>query len=81
MLVFLVIGFSHGHVDSPTSPGVPADFAKYTLTATSNDLDEVKAMVAKTKGEIACIILEPIMEAFSPEGGIYQAGTLSTIFT
>ncbi|MFN2355720.1 MAG: glutamate-1-semialdehyde 2,1-aminomutase [Desulfopila sp.] len=67
-------GCYHGHADSllvkagsgaatfgvPTSPGVPADFAKYTLTATYNDLEEVKQMVAANKDEIACIILEPI---------------------
>ncbi len=67
-------GCYHGHADSllvkagsgaatfgvPTSPGVPADFAKYTLTANYNDLDDVKGLVAAHKGEIACIILEPI---------------------
>lgn len=67
-------GCYHGHADSllvkagsglatfgvPTSPGVPADFAKYTLTATYNDLEEVKQMVAANDKEIACIILEPI---------------------
>jgi glutamate-1-semialdehyde 2,1-aminomutase len=67
-------GCYHGHADSllvkagsglatfgvPTSPGVPADFAKYTLTATYNDLEEVKQMVAANNKEIACIILEPI---------------------
>jgi glutamate-1-semialdehyde 2,1-aminomutase len=67
-------GCYHGHADSllvkagsgaatygvPTSPGVPADFAKHTLTATYNDLDEVKTLVAANKDEIACIIIEPI---------------------
>lgn len=67
-------GCYHGHADSllvkagsglatfgvPTSPGVPADFAKYTLTATYNDLEDVKQIVAANKGELACIILEPI---------------------
>lgn len=67
-------GCYHGHADSllvkagsglatfgvPTSPGVPADFAKYTLTATYNDLDDVKQIAAANKGELACIILEPI---------------------
>ena len=67
-------GCYHGHADSllvkagsglatfgvPTSPGVPADFAKHTLTATYNDLEEVKQVVAANKGELACIILEPI---------------------
>jgi glutamate-1-semialdehyde 2,1-aminomutase len=67
-------GCYHGHADSllvkagsgaatfgvPTSPGVPADFARYTLTATYNDLDEVKSLVAANRGEIACVILEPV---------------------
>lgn len=67
-------GCYHGHADSllvkagsglatfgvPTSPGVPADFAKHTLTATYNDLEEVKQILAANDKEIACIILEPI---------------------
>jgi glutamate-1-semialdehyde 2,1-aminomutase len=82
-------GCYHGHADSllvkagsgaatfgvPTSPGVPADFAKYTLTATYNDLADVKAMVAENKGEIACIILEPIagnMGCVPPAAGFLQ---------
>ncbi len=82
-------GCYHGHADSllvkagsgaatfgvPTSPGVPADFAKYTLTATYNDLDETKAMVAANKGEIACIILEAIagnMGCVAPRAGFLQ---------
>lgn len=82
-------GCYHGHADSllvragsglatfgvPTSPGVPADFAKHTLTATYNDLDEVKAMVAANQGEIACIILEPIagnMGCVAPKKGFLE---------
>jgi glutamate-1-semialdehyde 2,1-aminomutase len=82
-------GCYHGHADSllvkagsgaatfgvPTSPGVPADLAKYTLTATYNDLDEVSAMVAANRGEIACIILEPIagnMGCVAPRPGFLQ---------
>ena len=67
-------GCYHGHADSllvkagsgaatygvPTSPGVPADFAKHTLTATYNDLTEVKALIEANPGQIACIIVEPI---------------------
>lgn len=67
-------GCYHGHADSllvkagsgaatfgvPTSPGVPADFAKHTLTANYNDLANVKQMVAENQGQIACIILEAI---------------------
>jgi glutamate-1-semialdehyde 2,1-aminomutase len=82
-------GCYHGHADSllvkagsgaatfgvPTSPGVPADLAKYTLTATYNDLDEVKSMVTANRGEIACIILEPIagnMGCVEPRPGFLQ---------
>ena len=82
-------GCYHGHADSllvkagsgaatfgvPTSPGVPADFAKHTLTATYNDLEEVKQLVAANKGEIACIILEPIagnMGCVAPRPGFLQ---------
>lgn len=67
-------GCYHGHSDSllvkagsgaatfgvPDSPGVPADFAKHTLTATYNDLDSVRELVSANKGTIACIIVEPI---------------------
>ncbi|PLX79011.1 MAG: glutamate-1-semialdehyde-2,1-aminomutase [Desulfuromonas sp.] len=82
-------GCYHGHADSllvkagsgaatfgvPTSPGVPADFAKHTLTATYNDLEETKALVAANKGEIACIILEPIagnMGCVIPRSGFLE---------
>ena len=67
-------GCYHGHGDSllvkagsgaatygvPTSPGVPADFARHTLTANYNDLAEVKELVAANPQEVACIIVEPI---------------------
>ena len=82
-------GCYHGHADSllvkagsgaatfgvPTSPGVPADFAKYTLTATYNDLAETRALVAANQGEIACIILEPIagnMGCVAPKPGFLE---------
>ncbi|HAD04454.1 MAG: glutamate-1-semialdehyde-2,1-aminomutase [Desulfuromonadales bacterium GWC2_61_20] len=82
-------GCYHGHADSllvkagsgaatfgvPTSPGVPADFAKYTLTATYNNLQEVKELFAANRGEIACIILEPIagnMGCVAPQPGFLQ---------
>lgn len=82
-------GCYHGHADSllvkagsglatfgvPTSPGVPADFAKHTLTATYNDLEDVKQIVAANKGELACIILEPIagnMGCVPPAAGFLE---------
>ena len=82
-------GCYHGHADSllvkagsgaatfgvPTSPGVPADLAKYTLTANYNDLNEVKQMAAANRGEIACIILEPVagnMGCVIPQPGFLE---------
>src|SRR3546814_5305665 len=67
-------GCYHGHGDAllvkagsglltfgvPTSPGVPADLAKYTLTADYNDLASVEALFRDHAGEIAAVILEPV---------------------
>jgi len=67
-------GCYHGHSDSllvkagsgaltfnqPSSPGVPADFAKHTLVAQYNDLDSVNELVKANKDEIACIMVEPV---------------------
>jgi glutamate-1-semialdehyde 2,1-aminomutase len=67
-------GCYHGHADSllvkagsgaatfgvPDSPGVPADFAKHTLTAEYNSLESVKNLLAENKGTVACIIVEPV---------------------
>lgn len=82
-------GCYHGHSDSllvkagsgaatfgvPDSPGVPADLAKHTLTATYNDLDSVRALVAANKGSIACIIVEPVagnMGTVPPKEGFLE---------
>ena len=67
-------GGYHGHADGflvkagsgaatfgePDSAGVPNDYAKLTLTAPFQDLDEVKRLFATNKDEIACIIVEPV---------------------
>ncbi|MDX8404869.1 MAG: glutamate-1-semialdehyde 2,1-aminomutase [Mariprofundus sp.] len=67
-------GGYHGHADGflvkagsgaatfgePDSAGVPADYAKLTLTAPFNDIEAVKTLFAENKGEIACIIVEPV---------------------
>ena len=44
----------------PTSKGVPADFAKHTITLPYNDPQAIKDCFAKWGDEIACVIVEPI---------------------
>ncbi len=67
-------GHYHGHADSflvkagsgvatfniQQVPGVTAGVANDTLVASYNNLEEVKELVADNKGEIACIIIEPV---------------------
>lgn len=45
----------------PTSPGVTKGNAADTLLATYNNLQEVEELAAKYKGEIAAIIIEPVV--------------------
>lgn len=82
-------GCYHGHADSllvkagsgaltlgvPNSPGVPADFAKYTLTCEFNNLDQLRALFAEHGADIACIIVEPVagnMNCIPPNAGFLQ---------
>lgn len=67
-------GCYHGHSDSllvsagsgattfntPSSLGVLQSVANSTLVAVYNDIESVKALFDKHKGEIACVIIEPI---------------------
>lgn len=82
-------GCYHGHSDSllvkagsgaltigvPTSPGVPADLAKLTLTLEYNNLQQVVEVMATEGDEVACIIVEPVagnMNCVPPEPGFLQ---------
>ncbi|HDS1211548.1 TPA: glutamate-1-semialdehyde 2,1-aminomutase [Shewanella algae] len=82
-------GCYHGHADcllvkagsgaltlgQPSSPGIPADFAKHTLTAVYNDLDSVKELFSQHPQDIACIILEPVagnMNCIPPVAGFLE---------
>jgi glutamate-1-semialdehyde 2,1-aminomutase len=67
-------GCYHGHSDYllakagsglttlgiPDSLGVPADFARHTLTAPYNDIRTVQQIVEQRGEQLACIIVEPI---------------------
>jgi glutamate-1-semialdehyde 2,1-aminomutase len=82
-------GHYHGHADSflvkagsgvatfniQTVPGVTAGVANDTLTAAYNDLDAVKKLAQKHKGEIAAIIVEPVagnMGCILPQPGFHE---------
>ena len=59
----------------PDSPGVPAALAALTLTAPYNDLEAVRSLFAQRGGEIACVILEPVvgnMGVLLPKPGFLQ---------
>lgn len=68
------IGCYHGHADSllvaagsggltfgvPNSKGVPEDFAKHTLLAEFNSIEQVKTIFKEHGKNIAAILIEPI---------------------
>ena len=68
-------GCYHGHADGllvkagsgaatfgvPTSPGVPRDYAKHTLTLPFNDLTLLEKAIKKNSKSIACVIIEPVI--------------------
>jgi glutamate-1-semialdehyde 2,1-aminomutase len=82
-------GCYHGHADAllvkagsgaltfgvPSSPGIPADYAKHTLTADYNDLISVTEAFKQYPEDIACIIVEPVagnMNCIPPVDGFLQ---------
>jgi glutamate-1-semialdehyde 2,1-aminomutase len=68
-------GCYHGHSDAllvkagsgvatlgiPGSAGVPEEFVQFTLALRYNDLKAVEEAFAKYKGQIACVIVEPVV--------------------
>ncbi|MEL6185408.1 MAG: glutamate-1-semialdehyde 2,1-aminomutase, partial [Myxococcota bacterium] len=82
-------GCYHGHADYllvkagsgvatfglPDSPGVPADFAKHTVTIPYNDVEALEAMFAEKGDSLACAIIEPIsgnMGVIAPERAYHE---------
>nr|WP_136251401.1 glutamate-1-semialdehyde 2,1-aminomutase [Ningiella ruwaisensis] len=82
-------GCYHGHADAllvkagsgaltlgvPSSPGVPADYAKHTLTVEFNNLDSVAQAFEQHGDDIACIIVEPVagnMNCIPPVEGFLE---------
>ena len=82
-------GCYHGHSDSllvkagsglltqgvPSSAGVPAAFAKHTLTLPFNDIAAVEKMLSEVGNEVACIIVEPVagnMNCVPPAPGFLE---------
>ena len=82
-------GCYHGHADMflvkagsgvatlglPDSPGVPRSVTSNTLTAPYNDLEAVKALFSANAGEIAGVILEPVVGNagfITPEPGFLE---------
>ncbi|MGA7933606.1 MAG: glutamate-1-semialdehyde 2,1-aminomutase [Kovacikia sp.] len=83
-------GCYHGHADMflvkagsgvatlglPDSPGVPKSTTSTTLTAPFNNLEAVQALFEQNPGEIAGVILEPVVgnAGFIPPDGGFLAG-------
>lgn len=82
-------GCYHGHADSllvkagsgaltlgvPSSPGVPPELARHTLTLPFNDSDAVRELFAEHADDIACLIVEPVagnMNCITPAAGFLE---------
>lgn len=88
-LIIKFEGCYHGHADSllvkagsgaltlgvPTSPGVPAELAKLTLTLDYNNIEQVIHVMAEHGERVAAIIVEPIagnMNCILPRPGFLE---------
>ncbi|HTH95175.1 MAG TPA: glutamate-1-semialdehyde 2,1-aminomutase [Rhodocyclaceae bacterium] len=89
-LIIKFEGCYHGHADSllvkagsgmltfgnPSSSGVPADLAKYTLVLPYNDAQQLRDAFAQYGDSIACVIVEPVagnMNLVAPQPAFLQA--------
>src|SRR5205823_1132934 len=53
----------------PDSDGIPAGAAQTVRIAAFNDLDSVRAVIARDGDDLAAIIVEPMQRALVPEPG------------
>ncbi len=82
-------GCYHGHADSmlvkagsgvltlgiPGSPGVPAALAELTLTLPYNEIEPLQELFARSGGEVAAVIVEPVagnMNCITPRPGFLE---------
>jgi len=82
-------GCYHGHSDGllvkagsgaltlgvPDSAGVPADYAKNTLTASFNNHEQVESVIKRYGDNLACVVVEPVagnMGVVPPEEGFLE---------
>jgi glutamate-1-semialdehyde 2,1-aminomutase len=83
-------GCYHGHADAllvkagsgvatlgiPGSAGVPEEFIRFTLALPYNDINAIELVFEKFKGQIACVIVEPVvgnMGCVPPASGYLEA--------
>jgi glutamate-1-semialdehyde 2,1-aminomutase len=82
-------GCYHGHEDAmlvqagsgamtfgvPTSPGVPADVVRNTITLPYNNLEALETVLQANAGQVACLIVEPVpgnMGCVPPRAGYLE---------
>ena len=70
------IGGREEPASTPMSRGIPADTARKTLVVPFNDAPALERLLSERGGDIACMILEPVMMNIGialPEDGYLQA--------
>jgi glutamate-1-semialdehyde 2,1-aminomutase len=64
--VLVKAGSGAAAMGTPDSLGVPADFTKHTLQVPFNDIEAMEAALETNKGQVACVIMEPVMCNMGP---------------
>jgi glutamate-1-semialdehyde 2,1-aminomutase len=64
--VLVKAGSGAATLGTPDSLGVPKDVAKHTLQVPFNDIQALESALETHKGQVACVIMEPIMCNMGP---------------